>query len=264
MGKSVHPQTEMAMVGENVLLRIYMHSADMYHFAPAYERVIQQAEKHKLAGITALRGIMGFGSRGIIQPSALRLSGDTPVILESVDDGEKIIAFLRDVAEKILHHGFVTMERAAVVMYRPREHAPRGQAKLMGQIRPLSTLPAIEGVLPMHTHSDGVLLRIFIGESDHYEKKPLYEAILVKARELGLSGATVLQGAMGFGANSVVHSDKILAMSSDLPIVIEFVDSREKIERLLPHLDQMVTEGMITMEDVKVIAYRHGADAGQK
>ena len=116
----------------------------------------------------------------------------------------------------------------------------------------------------MHTHSDGVLLRIFIGESDHYEKKPLYEAILVKARELGLSGATVLQGAMGFGANSVVHSDKILAMSSDLPIVIEFVDSREKIERLLPHLDQMVTEGMITMEDVKVIAYRHGADAGQK
>ena len=109
----------------------------------------------------------------------------------------------------------------------------------------------------MHTNSDGVLLRIFIGESDVYENKLLHEAILNKARQLGLSGATVLQGVMGFGANSVVHTDRILAMSSDLPIVIELVDSREKIELLLPHLDAMVTEGMITMEEVKVIAYRH-------
>lgn len=252
------------MVGEKVLLRIYMHSADMYHLAPAYERVMQQAEKHKLAGITVLRGIMGFGSRGFVKPSALRFAGDTPVILECVDDGEKLVIFLRDISEKIFHHGLATIERAAVVMYRPREHAPQGQARLMGQIRPLSTLPTVEGVLPMHTNSDGVLLRIFIGESDHYDKKPLYEAVLQKARELGLSGATVLQGAMGFGAHSVVHSDKILAMSSDLPIIIEMVDSREKLDRLLPHLDQMVAEGMITMEDVKVIAYRHGPDAAQK
>ena len=225
------------MIGEKVLLRIYMRSADVYHLAPAYERVMQQAAKHQLAGLTILRGIMGFGSRGFIKPSALRLTGDTPVILESVDDGEKLIAFLKDVAEKILHHGFATMERAAVVMYRPHEHSPPGKARLSGHIQPLSTMPAFEGVLPMHTHSDGVLLRIFIGESDHFDKKPLHEAILQKARELGLSGATVLQGAMGFGANSVVHSDKILAMSSDLPIVIELVDSREKIERLLPHLE---------------------------
>lgn len=248
------------MVGEKVLLRIYMHSSDTYHLAPAYERVLQQAEKHKLAGVTVLRGIMGFGSRGVIKPSAMRLVGDSPVILECVDDGEKLVTFFRDVTEKILHHGFATMERAAVVMYR-RGNAPPAQAGLMGQIKPLSTLPEVEGVLPMHTNFDGVLLRIFIGESDHYEKKPLHEALLNKARELGLSGATILQGSMGFGAHSVVHSDKILAMSSDLPIVIEMVDSREKIETLLPHLDQMVAGGMITMEDVKVIAYRHDANA---
>jgi len=252
------------MVGEKVLLRIYMRSSDMYHLAPAYERVVQQAEKHKLAGVTVLRGIMGFGARGFISPSPMRLVGDAPVILECVDDGAKLLIFLRDMTEKILHHGFATMERAAVAMYRPREHATAGQARLMGQIKPLSTLPALEGELPMLTNFDGVLLRIFIGDSDRHERKPLHEALLQKARELGLSGATVLQGSMGFGAHSVVHSDKILAMSSDLPIVIELVDTREKIERLLPHIDQMVTEGLITMEDVKVIAYRHGADAGQK
>ena len=245
------------MVGERILLRIYMRSSDLYHFAPAYERVMQQAQKHKLAGLTALRGIMGFGRRGMLKPSPMHLISDAPIIIECVDDGEKLLAFLRDIADKLLHHGLVTLERAAVVIYRPREHTVRGEARLLGQIKPLSTLPDIEGGLPMHTNSDGVLLRIFIGESDEYEKKPLHEAILNKVRELGLSGATVLQGVMGFGANSVMHTDKILAMSSDLPIVIEMVDSREKIQMLLPQLDAMVTEGMITMEEVKVIAYRH-------
>ena len=245
------------MDGEKVLLRLYLRTGDRHLLTPRYERIIQEARRRNLAGLTALRGIMGFGHRGVIMPSPMRLISDSPVIIECVDDGKKLLAFMRDIADKLLHHGLTTIERAAVVMYRPREHTVRGQTRLLGQVKPLSTLPAIEGVLPMHTNSDGVLLRIFIGESDVYENKLLHEAILNKARQLGLSGATVLQGVMGFGANSVVHTDRILAMSSDLPIVIELVDSREKIELLLPHLDAMVTEGMITMEEVKVIAYRH-------
>ena len=109
----------------------------------------------------------------------------------------------------------------------------------------------------MHTDSTGVLLRIFIGESDRFEHQPLHEAIVKKARELGISGATVLQGSMGFGANSVIHNDRVLAMSSDLPIVIEIVDARNKIETLLPLLDTMVRDGMITMEEVRIVMYRH-------
>ncbi len=85
----------------------------------------------------------------------------------------------------------------------------------------------------------------------------MYKAIVAKARELNISGATVLQGSMGFGANSIIHSDRILAMSSDLPIVIEMVDARGKIETLLPLLDTMVRGGMITMEEVRVLEYRH-------
>jgi len=253
------------MIGEKVLLRLYMRSADLYHFAPAYERVVQEAAKHKLSGVTVLRGIMGLGSRGLIRHSEFKLVGDSPVIVECVDDGEKITAFLHDITEKIVHHGLATLERAGVVMYRSGEHKAPDQTELLSGVKPLSTLPDIQGVLNMHTDSTGVLLRIFIGESDTYEHKPLHEAIVTKARELGLSGATVLQGSMGFGANSVIHNDRVLVMSSDLPIVIEIVDAREKIESLLPALDNMVKGGMITMEEVRILAYRHDpADATKK
>jgi len=107
----------------------------------------------------------------------------------------------------------------------------------------------------MKIPTDGKLLRIFIGEADHWEHKPLYEAIVLKARELGLAGATVLRGPMGFGAKSHLHTAKILRLSMDLPMIIEIVDSEEKIKTLLPFLDAMVTDGLITLESVQVIKY---------
>jgi PII-like signaling protein len=108
----------------------------------------------------------------------------------------------------------------------------------------------------MKIPTDGCLLRIFIGESDQHHGRPLYEAIVMKARELHLAGATVLRGPMGFGARSRLHTAKILRLSEDLPIVIEIVDSREKIDTLLPYIDDMVREGLVTLERVQVITYR--------
>lgn len=102
-----------------------------------------------------------------------------------------------------------------------------------------------------------VLLRIFIGESDKYKSKPLYEYIVLKARELDLAGATVLRGIMGFGADSRMHSAKLLDLSMDLPIVIEIVDIEDNINKLLPFIDESVIEGLITIEEIKVIKYRH-------
>ena len=114
----------------------------------------------------------------------------------------------------------------------------------------------------MTINETGVLLRVFIGESDRHENKPLYEAILTRARALGLSGASVLRGVEGFGANSVVHKAALLEMSTDLPIIIEIADIKEKIETLLPYLEQVVQEGMITMEYIAIVVYRHNpADA---
>ncbi len=107
---------------------------------------------------------------------------------------------------------------------------------------------------------NGVLLRIFIGESDHWQGRPLYEAIVLAAREAHLAGATVLRGPMGFGAHSRLHTAKILRLSEDLPILIEIVDSKEKVEAFLPTIDRMVSEGLVTLEDVRVIKYRAGKD----
>lgn len=108
----------------------------------------------------------------------------------------------------------------------------------------------------MKLPSEGKLLRIFIGESASFEGQPLYEVIVLKARELGLAGATVLRGIMGFGASSRLHTSKILRLSNDLPIVVEIVDSEEKISRLLPFLDEVVIDGMSTLEDVQVVKYK--------
>src|SRR5215467_7624352 len=109
----------------------------------------------------------------------------------------------------------------------------------------------------MKLSEDGALLRIFIGESDHWNGRPLYEAIILKAREPGIAGATMLRGMMGYGTASRIHTAKILRLSEDLPVVIEIVDSAEKIDTLLPLIDQMVQEGLVTLEKVRIIQYRH-------
>lgn len=105
--------------------------------------------------------------------------------------------------------------------------------------------------------SEAELLRVFIGEGDHYGGKPLYEAIILEARRQGMAGATALRGLMGFGAHSRLHTAKVLCLSEDLPIVVEIVDTPEKIEALLPKLDEMIEEGLVTLERVRVITYRH-------
>ena len=117
----------------------------------------------------------------------------------------------------------------------------------------------------MKLPTEAQLLRIFIGESDKHHGRALYEAIVQLAREKGLAGATVLRGIMGFGANSRVHTAKVLRLSEDLPIVVEIVDEPAKIAALLPEIEAMMDEGLVTLENVRVIVYRHNdsKDGGQ-
>lgn len=110
----------------------------------------------------------------------------------------------------------------------------------------------------MKLPEEGLLLRVFIGESDEFDGKTLYEQIVLKARELNLAGATVLRGILGFGASSRLHSAKLMRLSLDLPVVVELVDTEDNLNKILPFLDQTVTDGMITLEKVKVIKYRTG------
>jgi len=107
--------------------------------------------------------------------------------------------------------------------------------------------------------SEAVLLRIFIGESDKLGHMLLYEAIVQEARKRGMAGATVIHGVMGFGKASRIHTAKILRLSEDLPVIIEIVDKRERIEAFLPVIDPMIGDGLVTTEEVRVISYRHNA-----
>ncbi len=109
----------------------------------------------------------------------------------------------------------------------------------------------------MQLPSEAELLRIFIGESDKYGGKPLYEVLVEEALAFGLAGATVLRASLGFGASSRIHAAKILSISEDLPLVIEIVDAPERIEAFLPRVDALMTGGLVTIERVRVVAYRH-------
>ena len=108
----------------------------------------------------------------------------------------------------------------------------------------------------MNIPEDGYLLRIFVGESDRHGHRPLYESIVLQAREAGLAGATVLRGVMGFGKHSILHTAKILRLSEDMPMIIEIVYSLDNIEKFLPALDELIKDGLVTIEKVRVIHYR--------
>jgi|SRR3954447_827894 PII-like signaling protein len=111
----------------------------------------------------------------------------------------------------------------------------------------------------MQVPRDAVLLRIFFGEDDRFKHRPLHEAIVLKAREMHLAGATVLRGHVGFGHSSHLHTTKILRLSGDLPVIVEIVDGREKIDLFLPVLDDMMSSGLVTIEKVQVLQY--GSDS---
>jgi PII-like signaling protein len=247
----------MKFVGEQILLRVYLSSTDKHGWQTAAEALVERARKDDLAGATLLRGLYGLDFAGKrLDGGAWSIVQAVPVIVEIVDRADKIMPFLAAV-EEIVPAAVASLERAHVMRYRHRgqESAEPLPGKLPAPIVNLSTVPCDKD-LPMTTSSaDGQLLRVFIGESDQHEGKPLHRAIVDKAQELGLAGATVLRGAMGFGAASRIHTNRLLELSSDLPIVIEIVDSAEKIESLLPLLENIVQEGMITVESVRVLRY---------
>jgi PII-like signaling protein len=250
-------EASMSLLGEQVLLRIYLQSADRAPRIPSEQRILKAARQEKMAGATVLHGIVGTGYHGILKQSAWSLVEHVPVIVEIVDSAEKILNFIHGPLDEIMVGGMLTLERANVVMYRQRAHDRPNAFHLGAALEPLSTMPPISPVKHMKITENGVLLRVFIGESDKFQHQPLHLAIVQKVRELGLAGATVLRGTDGFGANSVVHRAGLLAMSTDLPIVIEIVDTEDKIKLLLPHLETMVLEGMITMEYVNILLYQH-------
>src|SRR5690242_2954841 len=230
----------MRLEGEQSLLRVYLSNADRrgWFSRPAVEALVQRARTAGLAGATVLQGIFGLDRTGrLLEPRFWSFVERVPVIVEMVDSPRAIGRFLADV-EAIVWEGLATLERGHVLLYRQNREAaaeaskhlessgpgplcsratpsePRSQLTVPPPIIPLSTLPSPEEFPAMRLSEGGQLLRIFIGESDTWHGTPLYRAIVLRARELGLAGATVLRGPMGFGANSRIHTTKLLELST--------------------------------------------------
>jgi uncharacterized protein len=246
----------MRLAAEQVLCRFQLSNYVRKGMAPLYEWIVHQAKREGLQGATVLKGFYGLRPQGsVLHESAWALSEELPVVVEVVDDSAHIESLL-GLVEPFFKEGTITLERARVLTYRSgrdEKHIPRRDDSVI-ETRHLS---AAGEVKTMQIPENGVLLRIFIGESDREKgrDRPLFETIVARAREAHLAGATVLRGPMGFGRHSRVHAAKLLELSTDLPIVIEIVDSEEKVNAFLPVVDELVTEGLVTIEAVRVLKY---------
>jgi uncharacterized protein len=246
----------MKIEAEQVLCRFHLSNVVRLGMSPLYEWIVQTARRDGLQGATVLKGFYGLRLDGsLLEERNWSLSQTLPVIVEVVDEPARIDALLAKV-EPVFREGVITLERAHVVLYRA---GPRDVTRLLTGRNIIGTVAtsAAAGVHTMKVPDNGVLLRIFIGESDKEPGggRPLYEAIVRKAREAHLAGATVLRGPMGFGRHSRVHTAKLLELSTDLPIVIEIVDAEDKVDAFLPTVDELVTEGLVTLEAVRIIRY---------
>jgi PII-like signaling protein len=241
---------------EQVLCRFQLSNFIRHGMSPLYEWIVEEAHHEGLQGATVLKGFYGLRPDGsVLEEHTWSISQELPVLVEVVDEPGRIESLLAKV-EPVFREGIITLERAHVLLYRPGDrHAagPLNGRNIIGTV----TTSAAAGVRTMKHPENGVLLRIFIGESDREpgRDRPLYEAIVRRAREAHLAGATVLRGPMGFGRHSRVHTAKLLELSTDLPVVIEIVDAEDKVEAFLPTVDELVSEGLVTLEAVRIVRY---------
>ena len=246
----------MKTEAEQVLCRFMLSNFAGHRDEPLYQWIVETARREGLQGATVLKGIAGLRSNGaLLIESPWKLAQELPVIVEVVDGPRGIEALLAKV-EPAFRQGTITLERAHMIFFRDDERRGRRAVPAVDVIHSQDDSAAWE-VKTMKRPEEGVLLRIFIGEGDREpgHDRPLYQAIVRRAREAKLAGATVLKGPLGFGKHSRVHSAKLLELSSDLPIVIEIVDAEDKINAFLPIVDELVTEGMVTLEVVRVLKY---------
>ena len=208
-------------------MRIFIGENDKWNGKPLHNALIESMRANDIAGVTVYQGILGYGAnRRIHKDAALHLSHDRPMMLSVVDTEERLRAFLPVLGRHGAARpgGFLRCGRHQVHAQLPRSRTQEGGA-----------LMKLEGKAKM--------LRIHFGEDDKWNDKPLYRAIVEKCRELDLAGATVFRGIEGYGASTLIHRSHLLSFSSDAPIMVSVIDSEEKIQKLLPFLDEMVDEG---------------------
>ena len=222
-------------------LVIYVNALQHYKGKPVYEAIVQFLHDHGCAGATVTKAVSGYGRSGKVHQAHLfSITEDVPMRVEVVDSEKKINAllpFIYDMVDK----GLIEIQTTEVIKHTTHKAKPQ----------------EVEAVKHQKLEGHAKMVRIYIGEDDHWEGEPLHEAIVKKLRMMDIAGATVYRGLMGYGAQNRVHRSGFLGLSKDLPIMISVIDTEEKIRKVVPVLDEMVDEGLIALSDVEVIKYTH-------
>ncbi len=231
-----------SLIGNQKILRIYILESIRFERHYLWRTVLEMARSQRLAGCTVLRGFAGFGlHHGFHSEMSFEGAGEFTMILEVVDSEAKTAEFLKSI-EPMLSNIVVVLEDLIVRHY---SHEPMPSAGHSKEV-------------PMQQSSlfgTKTLLRIFIGESDKAGHLPLYSDIINQARKLKLAGATVVRGVAGFGASSVIHEPHLMRLSSDLPIVLEIIDSKPRIDSFLKLIQPLLKGALVTEEDIDVRHY---------
>jgi PII-like signaling protein len=226
-------------------LTVYLDETDKFHGKPVYEVLLDIFFKKKIMGASVFRGVAGYGSDGVFHTAKmLELSTSMPVKVEVVESEETINKVLPDVYH-VVEKGMVEVTDTNVVKCCPKAEEPR---KEQGE--------------HMKLEGKAKMLRIIISEDDQWEGEPLYEAIVKRLVMTDIAGATVYKAIAGYGPHKRYHKKKTLTVHGELPILITVMDSEEKINKVIPILDELVGEGIVVLSDVNVIKYTHRDAAG--
>lgn len=226
-------------IGPVKKLSVYVDETDKYGGKPVYEVLLNLFHKKKIAGVSVFRGIAGYGGHGRIHSTKmLELSVDLPLKIEVVESEEVIQKILPDV-QQIVENGLIELSDTRVLKAAPPKPQPAEKTE------------------PMKLEGKAKMLRIIMSEDDKWEGVPLYEVIAKRLIMSDVAGATVHKAIAGYGPHRRYHKKKTLTSTGELPIMITVIDSEEKIRAVLPILDEMVGEGIVTISDVDVIKYSH-------
>ena len=232
----------MLKAGKAFKVSIYVSEGAKHHGVPVYSSILDFLFYRGVAGATVLKGIAGFGAdRHMHSSSIVEISDRVPLKIEFIETPEKINEILGKL-EELVGTGLIAMQETTI-------------AKPAQVSKPKKAMP------PEHLKMEGKakMMRIYIGESDQWKGKPLYEALVEAMRANDIAGVTVYRGILGYGAHRRMHKDKALHLSHDCSIMLSAVDIEEKLRALLPIVDQMVEEGLVVFSDVDIIKYSYRA-----
>jgi PII-like signaling protein len=226
---------------------IYVAEDQLYHGASAYATILDFLFFHGVSGATVTRGIAGFGAdRHLHTDRLVDLATKLPVKVEFIETAEKVEELLPKL-QAIVGTGLIEMHDTTIV--KPAEQKQKGAAP--------------EGP-PLKREGKAKLMRIYVGENDKWNGRPLYEAIVSGLRAHDIAGVTVYRGILGYGANRRIHKDVKLNLSHDRPIVLSVVETEEKLQAFMPALDQMVQQGLVVLSNVDIVKYAHNYQKGDR